>query len=94
MAPKVSYTAMRRHDYGKAFDQFTLESFLSDDAAILTLFKNEVAQCMAACDSNDSRHTPDGFHAFIREQFAAFGVAAAFDAALGLLMDSEAFQFH
>ena len=94
VAPKVSYTAMRRHDYGKACDQFTLESFLSDDAAIVTLFRNEVAQCMAACDSADNRHSPDGFHAFIREQFAAFGVAAAFDAALAVLMDSKAFQFH
>lgn len=93
-APKVSYTAMRRHDYGKACDQFTLESFLSDDAAIVTLFKNEVAQCMAACDRNDNRNTPDGFHGFIRQQFAAFGVAAAFDAALGVLMDTNAFEFH
>ena len=29
----------------KACDQFTLESFLSDDNAIVALFKNEVAQC-------------------------------------------------
>jgi hypothetical protein len=51
LTPKVSYTAMRRHEYGEAYDQFTLESFLSDDNAIVTLFKNEVKLCMAAIDN-------------------------------------------
>jgi transcriptional regulator with XRE-family HTH domain len=85
--PKVSYTAMRRHNNQKAGDQLTLESFLSDDAAIVALFKNEVAQCMAALEPTGG-HTPEGFHAFIRERFASFGMADRFDAALTKLMVS------
>lgn len=92
--PKVSYTAMRRHDYDKACDQFTLESFLSDDTAILTLFKNEVAHCLAALDRSSGCHTPEGFHAFIRGRFDAFGLADRFDPALAMLMASPDFHFH
>ncbi len=92
--PKVSYTAMRRHDYEKACDQFTLESFLSDDTAILELFKNEVAHCRAALDRTGDRHTPHGFHAYVRDQFATFGLVERFDAALAILMESPGFHFH
>ncbi|MGD8702876.1 MAG: helix-turn-helix transcriptional regulator [Desulfosarcina sp.] len=92
--PKVSYTAMRRHNFENAIDQFTLESFLSDDAGILTLFKNEVSHCQGALVRSRGCHTPEGFHAFIRERFDVFGVAAQFDAALATLMASPGFHFH
>ena len=93
-APKVSYTALRRHDYEKACDQFTLESFLSDDAAIVALFKNEVAHCQTAVDADAGGHTPEGFHAFIRARFDAVGLADELDAALATLMASPAPRFH
>lgn len=93
-APKVSYTAMRRHHYDKACDQFTLESFLSDDSAIVTLFTNEVAQCKAALDHSEGGDTPDGFHAFIKDRFSTFGAVARFDAALATLMATPGYIFH
>jgi transcriptional regulator with XRE-family HTH domain len=94
LTPKVSYTAMRRHEYGEAYDQFTLESFLSDDNAIVTLFKNEVKLCMAAIDPKAECDTPEGFHAHIRDHFSAFGMAACFDAALAELMETSELRFH
>jgi transcriptional regulator with XRE-family HTH domain len=93
-APKVSYTALRRHDYEQACDQFTLESFLSDDAAIVALFNNEIAHCQAALDRHDDCHTPEGFQAFIRARFTAAGMDGCFDAALTALMDAPGFRFH
>ena len=53
---------MRRHDYDQGCDQFTLESFLSDDSAIVTLFKNEVAQCESALDRTDDCHRIVSLH--------------------------------
>ena len=93
-APKVSYTAMRRHNYDEACDQFTLESFLSDDAAIVALFKNEVEQCIAAVDPSGSDDTPEGFRAYVEERFSTFGVADRFDTALAELLKSPDFIFH
>jgi len=93
-ASKVSYTSMRRHDYEEACDQFTLESFLSDDPAIVGLFKNEVEHCRAAIDHSADCHTAEGFHAHIRKGFAAFGVEDRFDAALAELMEISDFRFH
>jgi transcriptional regulator with XRE-family HTH domain len=93
-APKVSYTALRRHDYEQACDQFTLESFLSDDTAIVALFNNEVAYCRGALDRNSDHHTPEGFQALIRERFTAAGMDERFDAALAELMDKPGFHFH
>jgi hypothetical protein len=93
-ASKVSYTSMRRHDYEEACDQFTLESFLSDDHAIVGLFKNEVEHCRAAIDHSADCHTAEGFHAHIRKGFAAFGVEDRFDAALSELMEFSDFRFH
>ena len=92
--PKVSYTAMRRHNYENASGQFTVSSFLSDDTNILALFKNEVSYCQSALDRSRGCDTPEGFHAFIREHFDVFGVAAPFDAALSALMASPGFHFH
>ena len=94
LTPKVSYTAMRRHEYDEAYDQFTLESFLSDDNAIVRLFKNEVELCMAAIGHTGERHTPDGFHAHIREHFSAFGMADCFDAVLAELMETPDLIFY
>ena len=93
-APKVSYTALRRHDYEQACGQFTLESFLSDDTAIVALFNNEVAYCRAALDRDSDHHTPEGFQALIRERFVAAGMDERFDAALSELMDEPGFHFH
>lgn len=93
-APKVSYTAMRQHDYAKACDQFTLESFLSDDPAIVGLFKNEVDHCLNALDPEASLQPAKGFHHFVRKRFDDFGLAAQFDAALDALMASPGFRFH
>lgn len=93
-SPKVSYTSMRRHDFEDTCDQFTLESFLSDDAAIVGLFKNEVEHCREAIDRMTDCHTAEGFHAYIRNGFAAFGVADRFDAALAELMEFSDFRFH
>ncbi|BBO68692.1 hypothetical protein DSCA_26220 [Desulfosarcina alkanivorans] len=92
--PKVSYTAMRRHDYDNACDQLTLESFLSDDIGIVALFKNEVAQCMGALDGTDGRLGSDGFHAAIRQRLTAYGIGGQFDAALAELMDAPGFALH
>lgn len=89
-SPKVSYTAMRRHHYDESYDRRTLESFLSDDAAIVALFKNEVDQCQEALDRTHDCHTPEGFHAFIRSRFAAVGIDDCFDAALDELMATPA----
>ncbi len=93
-SPKVCYTALRRHDFDESYDQFTLESFLSDDAAILALFTNEVRHCMTALDRRDDRHTPNGLHAFIRNQFRSFGVEDRFDTALAELMATPDLVFH
>ena len=93
-SPKVSYTAMRRHDYIEACDQLTLESFLSDDAAIVALFKNEVTQCIAARGHTDGDHPSNDFCVYIRNKFETFGLGAQFDAALALLMESPGFHFH
>jgi transcriptional regulator with XRE-family HTH domain len=93
-APKVSYTAMRRHDHIQACDQLTLESFLSDDAAIVALFKNEVVQCVAARDRDGDDHPSSDFHETIRNKFEAFGISSQFDAALAALMASPGFYFH
>ena len=82
---------MRRHDYDQASDPFTIESFLSDDNAIVALFKNEVAQSLAAIARSGGSHTPEGFHCYIRDQFSTFGMAARFDAALAVLMASPDF---
>lgn len=93
-SPKVSYTAMRRHDFIEASDQLNLESFLSDDAAIVALFSKEVAQCIAAVDHTGDRHTSKGFHAYIRDRFAFFDLGAPFDEALAVLMDAPDFHFY
>ena len=93
-SPKVSYTAMRRHDYAKASDQFTLESFLSDDPAIVRLFKDEVGHCLDTLDRCTDRQTAEGVHAFIRDRFDGFGLGDRFDAALDVLMASPDFRFH
>jgi transcriptional regulator with XRE-family HTH domain len=92
--PKVSYTAMRRHDDIDACDQLTLESFLSDDAAIVALFKNEVAQCAAAWDNAGGSHPSNAFHTTIHNEFNRFGLDRQFDAALAVLMESPGFHFH
>jgi transcriptional regulator with XRE-family HTH domain len=92
--PKVSYTAMRRHDDMNACDQLTLESFLSDDAAIVALFQNEVAQCAAARDNTGGGHPSHDFHATIHKEFESFGLGRQFEAALAMLMDSPGFNFH
>jgi hypothetical protein len=93
-APKVSYTAMRRHDYDRACDHFTLESFLSDDPAIVGLFNNEVDHCRHALDPDTSRHPAKGFHTFVRDRLNALGLADRFDAALDTLMTASGFRFH
>ena len=93
-SPKVSYTAMRRHDYDESYDRRTLESFLSDDAAIVALFRSEVDRCQEALVRTDDCHTPEGFHAFIRSRFAACGVDDRFDAALADLMATPDLVFH
>ena len=93
-SPKVSYTATRPHDYGEAVDDVTLESFLSDDAAIVVLFKKEVAQCSAALDATEDRRPPEGFHAFIRHHFSDYGVVDRFDDALDRLMASSVLRFY
>jgi transcriptional regulator with XRE-family HTH domain len=93
-APKVSYTAMRRHDFANASDQFTLESFLSDDPAIVGLFKDEVNHCRNAIDRDDQESVADHFPAFIKDQFADFGLADPFDASLDALMKTSGFRFH
>ncbi len=92
--PKVSYTAMRRHDYAKASDQFTLESFLSDDPAIVGLFKNEVDHCRNALDRRADRDTAEGFHLFIQERFHGCGLGARFNEALDALMAPAGFHFY
>lgn len=92
--PKVSYTARRRHEYDEMCDQHALESFLSDDAGIVALFKNEVKQCAAALDRTVDCQTPDGFHAYVRDRFSAFGMAARFDAFLAVLMGKPGIHFH
>ena len=94
IAPKVSYTAMRRHNYADSSDQFTLESFLSDDSAIVGLFKNEIGHCLNAIDGSTDHPAAENFHAFIRERFDACGLADRFDAALNELMASPGFRFH
>ena len=94
LSPKVSYTAMRRHDYDEAYDQSTLESFLSDDAGIVALFKNEVTQCAAACDCTGGDDPSTAFHATIQNQFETVGLGAQFNAALAVLMESPGFHFH
>lgn len=93
-SPKVSYTAMRRHHYDEFYDRRTLESFLSDDAGIVALFKNEVDQCREALDRRHGHHTPDGFRAFIRDRFSTFGVAEPFDTALARLMAEPGLFFY
>jgi hypothetical protein len=93
-SPKVSYTAMRRHDFIESCEQLTLESFLSDDAAIVALFNNEVAQCVAVRDQTDGGHPSNDFHSTIQNKFAAFGLDSQFDAALAVLMESPGFHFH
>lgn len=92
--PKVSYTAMRRHDDIGTCDQLTLESFLSDDAAIVGLFKNEVTHCAAAWDHSGGGNPSNDFHEIIRNQFDSFGLDTQFDAALAMLMESPGFHFH
>jgi transcriptional regulator with XRE-family HTH domain len=93
-AAKVSYTSMRRHDFEKACDQFTLESFLSDDTAIVALFKNEIDHCRTAVDRSEDRHTPHGFHAFIRARMQTYDLADRFDAALDELLALPTLHFH
>ena len=93
-APKVSYTAMRRHNYAKASDQFTLESFLSDDPAIVGLFKNEIDHCLTAIDQRADRHTAKGFHAYIRDRFNDCNLGDRFDEALEALLAAPAFHFY
>jgi hypothetical protein len=93
-SPKVSYTAMRRHDPIGSCDQLTLESFLSDDAAIVALFNNEVAQCVATRDHSVGGHPSKDFHATIQNKFGTFGLDIQFDAALAVLMESPGFNFH
>jgi hypothetical protein len=91
--PKVSYTAMRRHDDIDACDQLTLESFLSDDAAIVALFKNEVTHVPLPGIAGGG-HPSNDFHAAIQNEFARFGLDRQFDVALAVLMDSPGFHFH
>lgn len=93
-APKVSYTGRRTHDLGADCDQLTLESFLTDDRAIVALFMNEVQRCRAAQDTTDERHTPEGFHAYLRAIFFAHGQGEAFDSACAELMAQPGCVFH
>ncbi len=93
-APKVSFTARREHRLGVDCDQLTLEGFLSDNQTTVGLFMNEVNRCRNALDTTDDRHTPEGFHAYLRAIFLAHGHGETFDTAFKTLMKTSEYVFH
>ncbi len=92
--PKINFTAMRKHFFNEEWDQLNLQSFLSDAPGITDVFFNEVERSRSAADQEDAIHTPDGFHAYIRERFGDHGLESVFDTALAGLMDSRELKFY
>lgn len=93
-APKISFTGRRAHDLGSDCDQLTLDSFLSDNQAIVDLFMDEVKRCRSSLDTTDGRHTPKGFHAYLRAIFYSYGHGEVFDEAFNELMVNPEYSFH